>query len=274
MKPVLLAIFALILTSAISTQATVIQHIGDWTEVEWGTVTWNAISGLDDPDDGEAEQLDFVGNSATPGAYWGIDNNYVYFRMRLAAATSSFSDAHLVLFDVVGDEMPDYAFAWDSNSNDPIKHGLEMSILDSSSGTWGGTKMDDIDGSNGQKLDNDINGGGRDTDGYVQSSDNIGSASDSFGTTTFLDFAVSLSYLSNHVPVMVQNTNWKVQFGSIASATDHNLLSADIAGGEDLDSAITASSWGETIAIPEPAVASLIILFGTSVLVSRRIFTE
>lgn len=259
----------LILVAGVTSQASVIQHIGDYSG--WGAVSWKAISGLDDPDDGEAGQLEFVGNGATPGAYWGMTDQYIHFRMRLdAGANPSFSDAHLVLIDVVGDSIPDYAFAWDSKSNSSDSHGLEMSILDTSDGTWGGTKMDDLDRSNGQKLSVDINGAGRSTDGYVQSSDNIGSESDPFGTTTFLDFAVSLSYLSNQVPVLVENANWNVQFASIASSTDHNLLSADIAGGESLGSTITASSWS-TIAIPEPATATLVILFGLGTLTWRRI---
>jgi hypothetical protein len=260
------AIFALLITSAISTQATVIQHIGNWTEAEWGTVTWNAIDGLDDPDDGEAEQLDFVGNSSTPGAYWGIDNNYVYFRMRLAAPTPSFSDSHFVLLNIDGDVNPDYAFVWDSKSNDPDTHGLEMSIFSNAkNATWGGITMDDLDGSKGSKGEVDINGGERSTDGYVQSTTGTDSS--------FLDFAVSLSYLSNYVPVLVQNTDWGIQFASIANATDHNALSADIAGGDNPSSTITADSWS-TIAIPEPTVATLVILFGSGVLVSRRIFTK
>ncbi|WP_372808824.1 hypothetical protein [Pontiella sp.] len=268
-KSIVSGTVALYIALASPSWATVIQHIGNYSE--WGTVTWNAIEGLDDADDGVAEQLDFVGDSTSRGAYWGIDNHYVYFRMRLDVGLDpSFTDAHLVLFDVVGDATPDYAFSWDSKSNDTDGHGLEMSILLSSDGTWGGTKMDDIDGNNAKKGTNDINGDGRDTDGYVQTTDGI--ASDSFGTTTFLDFAVSLSYLSNNVPAMVQNTNWKVQFGSIANATDHNVLSADIAGGQNLGSTITAASWSEAIAIPEPAAATLIIGFGLSVIFGRRIF--
>jgi hypothetical protein len=270
-KSIVSSTFALYMALTTPCWATVIQHIGNYSG--WGSVHWNVIEGLDDTDDGVAEQLEFVGDSSSRGAYWGIDNKYVYFRMRLDIDSApSFSDAHLVLFDVVGDATPDYAFAWDSKSNDENGHGLEMTILDSSDGTWGGTKMNDIDGSNGQKLANDINGDGRDTDGYVQSSDNTGNESDSFGKTTFLDFAVSLSYLSNNVPEMIQNTNWKVQFGSIANATDHNAISDDIAGGQSLDSSITADSWSDAIAIPEPAAASLIIGFGLSVIFGRRIF--
>jgi len=253
-------------------QATVIYPIGDSSF--WGTVSWTAINGLNDPDDGLAEQLDFVGDATTPGAYWGIDDSYVYFRMRLDVGLNpSFSDSHFVLFDVEGNINPDYAFAWDSNSNDPDKHGLEMLILDTTDGTWGGTKMDDIDGSSGQKGVLDINGNSRTTDGYVRAEDDIGSDTDFFGKTTFLDFAVSLSYLSNNVPAMVTNSNWNVQFATIANANDHGFLSADIAGGQTPGSTITSSSWS-TIAIPEPTAATLIIGFGASLLVIRRIFEK
>ncbi len=260
----------LILLGAVSANAAVVQHIGNYTG--WGSVTWNALNGLNDSVDGNAGQLEFVGNTTTPGAYWGMDNNYVFFRMRLDVGSNpSFSDSHFVLIDIMGDYSPDYAFAWDSKSTDQTAHGLEMLVFDTSDGTWGGTKMDDFDGHGGQKLAKDINGDGRTTDGYVQSTDNVGSAGDPFGTTTFLDFAVSLSYLSNYVPALVQNTDWRVQFASIANSTDHNLLSADIAGGQSPSSAITAASW-TTVAIPEPAVATLILGFGAGLLVVKRLF--
>lgn len=258
----------------VSADADTIQHIGNYDG--WGSVSWTALNSLNDGDDSITQnpQLDFVGDSADPAAYWGIDDNYVYFRMRLniaAATADDFSDAHLILIDTAGDGVPNYGFGWDSKSNDSSKHGLEMLVLDTAGSTWDTTNMDDIDGSAGQKLENDINGGGRTTDGYVQTTDGI--STDNFGDTTYLDYAVSLSYLAAYVPDLATNTQWRIQLGSIANATDHNVISADVAGGVNPEDSLS-SGWSETIAIPEPAAAGLIILFGGGMLISKRIFSR
>ncbi|WP_372794055.1 hypothetical protein [Pontiella sp.] len=267
-----------ILFAVSAASADTIQQIGSYSG--WDSVEWNAIGGLNDAADTSLDgRLDFIGDSADAGGYWGIHDDYVFFRMRLnfASVTADpFHDSHFVLIDAVGygDDggLPDYGFVWDSQSNSSDNHGLEMSILDSknSGTTWDSIKMDDIDGLSGQKGTVDINGDGRDTDGYVQSVDGV--ATENLGTTTFLDFAVSLSYLTNQVSALTENSSWRVQFGSIDNSNDHNAIDADWAGDIDLTSSVSESGWSETIAIPEPAAAGLILIFGGGILITKRIF--
>ena len=261
---------------AMLAQADIVEHIGSYSG--WDSVEWVALNSLNDARDSSAEpQLDFVGDSSDSGAFWAKDDSYVYFRMRLDVETvdsKTFSDSHFVLIDVDGhgadNGAPDFGFAWDSKSNDPTAHGLEMTVLSTFGTYWSDVTMDDIDGSAGQKLEIDINGAGRSTDGYVRSIDSQGTAN--FGATTFLDFAVSLNYMNTYTPALLTNGTWKIQFASLADATDHNSLDEDIAGGQSPGSELSTSGWSETIAIPEPAVAALVLLFGGSLLVLKRIF--
>ncbi|MDF7825113.1 hypothetical protein P4B35_13905 [Pontiellaceae bacterium B12227] len=257
---------------AVTGHADTVQQIGTYSG--WSAVNWNPIVALNDGVDGGA-QLDFVGDAGNPGAYWGVNDGYVFFRMRLNVATvdsSTFSDSHFVLFDVAGYGLdsgaPDFGFVWDSKSAKPLSHGLEMSILSVSGTDWKDIKMDDIDLDAAKKGTNDINGDGRDTDGYVQTSD--GQVTDTFGETTYLDYAVSLSYLETHVSDFLSG-DVKVQFASIANSTDHNALSADIAGGASPDSLVT-SGWSEAIAIPEPATLTFVLCFGGGLLLFKRRF--
>lgn len=277
MKPLFRSILLGAWVCISAAQATIIQQIGNYGG--WGAVQWQPLAGLNDIDNGTAEQLDFVGGGNNPGGYWSIDDSYVYFRMRLDVDTvtsTTFRDAHFVLIDAIGsgveDGRPDYGFAWDSKSNDPASHGLEMQILNTFTpgGTWDSIRMDDLDGDAGKKLAVDINGGGRTTDGYVQTTDS--QLTDAFGLTTFLDFAVSLSYLSNYVPVLANNTNWKIQFASLATSTDHNLLSVDIAGGINPTDVVTTSGWSVTTNIPEPTVVAFIGMGACAMLITRRFF--
>lgn len=261
----------------VSTQATIIQQIGNYGG--WGSVQWQPLNGLNDGiDAGVSTAVDFVGDSANPGAYWSIDDSYVYFRMRLnidaVPLTSTLHDSHFVLIDVAGynneDGKPDFGFVFDSSSQKNASHGLEMSVFGSvQNGTWGGIRMTDLDGNGGAKGAVDINGDGRTTDGYVQSTD--GQLTSVFGATTFLDFAVSLSYLSNYVPVLVNNSAWKIQLGSIQNANDHNQL-AEVGGGVSATDIVSPSSWTVTTNIPEPAVAAFIGIFGVGLIVAKRLF--
>ena len=82
-------------------RADIIEYIGSYSG--WASVGWQALPSLNDPDDGASTELDFVGDSLDPGAYWDVDDDYVYFRMRLDVATadtSTFRDSHFVLIDV------------------------------------------------------------------------------------------------------------------------------------------------------------------------------
>jgi hypothetical protein len=105
--------------------------------------------------------------------------------------------------------------------------------------------MDDIDLQDAQKAINDINGNSRTTDGYLRTIDRV--ATTNFGETTFVDFAVSWSYLYQYTGLR-SNQLWKVAFASIANATDHNFITGDVSGGASPASLVTEgwSNWGST----------------------------
>lgn len=232
------------------TFAVTIEHVGTYTN--W-PVEWTPVVELNDADDGIADQLDFVGNAASPGVYVADNGYYLFFRFRLdvgTAGTTTFRDAHIVFIDVVNylfgtgfgsdqPRVPDVGIAWDSKSNDPTKHGLEMVIINVAGSTWNSTRMDDIDYDAGKKLVNDINGAGRSADGYIRTID--GQTTTAFGDTTFMDFAVSWSYLEAYTALRRGQT-WNIALGSIPSATDHNNISADVAGGAN-PSSPTINGW-------------------------------
>jgi hypothetical protein len=131
--------------------------------------------------------------------------------------------------------------------------------------TWGVSQVDDIDGQPSVKAVNDINGSGHITDGYVRTTD--GQNTTSFGTTTFIDFAVKWSYLETYTALR-SNQTWNVGLASIANATDHNAFNADIGNNASRTDSVT-TGWQ---AVPEPTVISLISLTGIMALIGRRIF--
>lgn len=249
----------------------------------WPT-TWVPIASLNDgADTGLAGKVDFVGDAQNPGFFVAESPTYLFFRMRVNTASAplgTFTDAHKVLIDVVGwnypgtgqEGYPDYALAWDSKSNDPTQHGLEMQIAAATTGpTWGDVKMGDLDSSPGQKKSPpDINTSG---EGFVRTVDGQTSASLG-GDTTFIDFAVSKLYLQTQTPDILTH-DLRFQLGSITFATDHNALSADIAGGYSLTSNVT-TSWSSiqpATTVPEPStfwLVALSLLGGLSLLKRRH----
>ncbi|MEI7851043.1 MAG: PEP-CTERM sorting domain-containing protein [Kiritimatiellales bacterium] len=274
----ILVVSILVCLAATTGFSTLVNQIGTYTN--W-TTSWTALPGLNDPA-GARDEHDFVGDSSNPGAYWADNGTYVFFRFRVDVATvtsTTFRDSHFVMINVAGYNypaskgsntngvLPDYAFAWDSKSNDPLAHGLEMMILSTKDNTWNGVNFDDIDTNAGQKGANDINGSGRTKDGYVRTDD--GQATTNFGTTTFVDYAISWSYLTNYT-ALAEGQTWSIGLASIANATDHNNLTADIGGGADPTSATTVG-WSAPVNIPEPATDLLLVLGGgITWLFSRR----
>ena len=138
--------------------------VSGWTNgtdsIPWTAI--NSLNGAVNPSLASQGQLDFVGNTSNPGAYFANYGGFLFFRMRVNIGTvtgTTFRDAHLVLIDVLGwnyptigqTNYPDLSVAWDSKSNDPEKHGEEMQIPSVLGATWKGVAMDDIDGSAGQK---------------------------------------------------------------------------------------------------------------------------
>lgn len=246
---------------------------------------WMVMSGMNDVDNGLNEAVDFVGSSASPGGYYSKGADYVFFRQRLdigSAPAGTFHDAHMILIDVVGSQFdttsktlqtggdtgkPDYGFAWDSKSNSDTSHGLEMMIPSTLGSYWSDLRMADIDGDSGKKGVNDINGSGRTTDGYVRTIDSI-STSD-FGTTTFIDFAVSWSYLSAYTGLN-SNQTWRIAFASIENATDHNAINSDVGSGASPSSLLT-QGFAPMSQVPEPGAFPSLMLAGGLLWLRSRI---
>jgi len=129
---------------------------------------------------------------------------------------------------------------------------------------WRRVRMDDIDGQDGLKLTRDINGTNstqRSGEGYVRTIDGQATGDGNFGTTSFIDFAVSWNYLtdpSKGNTALGKDQIWNVAFGSISGANDHNFIGADIAGGASPGSFVT-TGWASTPAsVPEPATMAIV----------------
>ncbi len=271
-----------------SSRATSTNIIGSYSG--WDSIAWKTLSGVNDNNDGLSPENDVVGDATDPAGYWAKDSSYVYFRMRVASGTyapTTYQDAHLVMIDIAGgqvnpttnvldttkdDHLPDYAFSWDSKSNDTSIHGLEMSIRQdwAQGALWNGINFNDLDGVNGggSKGSVDINGGGRTTDGYLRVVDGVGTTN--FGTTSFIDYAVSWSYLSTYTQLtqaQMDNGQWRIAFGTIHAATDHNNLT-EVSGNVSMSA--SAGTGMTTLAIPEPATGTILIVTGLAVLARRR----
>jgi hypothetical protein len=194
---------------------------------------WITVTGFTDPDDGTSyDQLDFVGDTTDQGLFTAGTSSYLYLRARVdigAVTSATFRDTVMVIVDNDQDGIADYGFAWDSKSNDNNSHGLEMTLTDVSGATWDALKMDDVDGSVGQKYSPpDFNQTG---DGCLRTLDS--QATTNFGTTSFIDFAISWSYLEgSSTTTLARGQNWDIQLGSIANATDHNYITYDVSGNQ------------------------------------------
>lgn len=271
-----LAFLALATLGAMPCSGGTINQVGG-TYASWPS-TWTPLTGVNDANDGLSRtQLDFVGDSANPGGYWASDANYVYFRMRVAAPTvvaNTYSDTLTVLIDLPGMDSANpnnanYGFAWDSKSGNNTQHGLEMQIPSIKGQQWQNNRMGDIDGSDGQKLANDINGNSRVGDGYVRTID--GQSTANLGNTSFVDVAVAWDYLQNPAKgnTQLSSTNlatWRIAFASIPNATDHNSLTGDISGGAN-PSSLVSVGWA---AVPEPFAATSLGIAASCLLLGRR----
>jgi hypothetical protein len=237
-------------------KAAIFEQIGHYTG--WPTdAEWLKVPSLDDGDDGLVrDHLDFVGNTAYPGFYKAnMNSGYIFFRIRVdfdgPVTIDTFSDSVIVVIDYNSDGTEDYGFAWDSKSGNNAQHGLELQIKDLKNDNWAATRLADLDGSSGQKLAVDINGGGRSTDGYIRTVDAIATGAGNFGNTTFIDFAVSCSYLQTNTALRCSSQSWSLQIASIANATDHNPLSYDV--GSYSSPSATPRAWSN----PAPALVEL-----------------
>lgn len=206
-----------------------------WTASSYGGVfsnwpsTWVAVNSLNDPDDLLSnERIDFVGNSSAPGLQYAGNSQYLFFRVRVDdGAVTEFSDTIMILIDQDQNGTPDYAFMWDSQSNDQTNHGLELGVFSTEGTTWATTRMDDRDGNNAKKIappDFGLSNG----DGYIRILN--GQPTTGFGTTTFVDFAINWNFLSSN-STLAKGQTWNIQLGSINNANDHNFINYDVAGG-------------------------------------------
>jgi hypothetical protein len=250
-----------------------IQSIGtDCSGITWPTTEWRPISiaSAGKKSGGNSPWIDFVGSSTYPGMYACIKGSYLFIRVRVGftgtVAAGTYHDSLLVMFKTDGNDItkyPNYGFAWDSKSNNNNSHGLEMQIRPTNLNPtkWRDIDMDDLDGNTGQKIvPPDINTSG---DGYVRTVDGVSTPSAGWGdnNSTFVDFAVSCTYLTNTqkgswgssiFPVCSGLSNYRVQVGSISDATDHNKIDYDVGRGVGLDDNITLGGWGS----PTMAVVS------------------
>ena len=218
-------------------------HMYGGVHADW-PATWIALPALNDPDDGVAENMDVVGDANDPAGYWAKSEDYVYFRMRLdagAPGSNLLGGSVFVMIDTVGVTLTNgpLAIAWDSKENDQTKHGLEMMVSNVVGNSWGGTRFADADGQSAQKVsppDFGVSNG----DGYIRMIDEVETTS--FGTTTFVDFAAKWSYLRANTMLNTGQT-WRIQFGSVNNANDHNWLSSDV--GANKSPTDTPLSWVE-----------------------------
>jgi len=235
----------------------------------WPT-TWIPLPGLNDPDDGVNEHLDFVGDASDPGAYYQWDSDYFYFRMRMDIGSLSgdaYGDTLFILIDLPGTGTtgrPDYGFAWDTKSTPGTEHGMELMVPNplNQGTTWDTTKMNDADDNNAKKI-SPPDFGLANGDAYLRTIDNV--ATTNFGTTTLVDWAISFDHLKDPIASGGADTalrlgqTWYLQLGSLEDANDHNFIDTDIAGGDSPTSAVVGSM-DTGVTTPEPASMALTLL--------------
>jgi len=246
-------------------------------------------------DQGLQVENDLCGTASNPLAYWAQNSDYVFFRMRINLNTTAGytsgtfgNDAFWVFVDNTDDRKADYAFGWDVNNETTSangKHGLELNIPNGTWTTWADVQMEDKDGSNGLKLQPDLNTlTGHTQDGYVRLTNALDDTS-----TSFIDIAIDLAYLSstylsNPVTTLGNGNPWHLAFATMHGGTDHtqmNHVDNDIAGTSLLSSAYNTitlganatadATWttGLNVVVPEPASA-LVLIGGLGFLFRRR----
>lgn len=283
MKATIRVASALIASSVLVSQADEVAVFGG-TYSSWPSY-WTSL-GLDDSDDGiSTAALEIRGNATYPATSYAQDQNYIYFRLQLEAATfntTTVNGSYLVYVDRVGsgyeDGRADFAFAWDasneSNETSRAKHGLEMMEYASGTGTWGNLRMNDVDGFNNSKGIEDFNGNGRTGDGYLRVLRQQTGVS-GVNANSYLEFAVSWNYLQNSSTTgLGRSQNWKIAFGNIAADNDHGSINqnGDVAGNLTYESLLT-SGWSASIStVPEiPTSSWAMLCFAVVVAAGRRL---
>jgi len=244
----------------------------------WNTTpTWQTLA-LNDLDDGVIGYRDIVGNTTNPAVQYAQTTTFIYFRMQVDSPSIPTDSSYMIYIDKSGvgtADVPDFAFAWDCQSPDITKHGLEMCILDTNGPTWGNITMDDIDGLNAAKGTIDINGllGTERADGYLRVVDSTtGFSGDNLNS--FIEMAISWDYLLNYSTTgLAPGQQWRIGAGVIANANDHGAIGAngDVAGGASSSTILSAGGWSPVInTIPEPNAAQILAIAGVFALLAKR----
>lgn len=256
----ILAMTCLVVGSGDARAAVTIPVIGN--NASWPSM-WTSIGAGDGIDSGVTGARDLVGQ-----LQYAQDNEYIYFRMQLntPSLTSTENASYLIYIDRLGvgtAGIPDFGFAWDSKSNDPAKHGLEMGRWSSGGTTWGGVIMDDVDGITTSKGTADINGptgSQRTTDGYLS----IVTGADGYsgtGANSYIEMAVSWNYLRNNsLTGLGQGQTWNVAAGVINASNDHGSINAngDVGAGANSGTLLQAGGWsGSITTVPEAPATPL-----------------
>jgi hypothetical protein len=248
-------VLSVLLASAAPCRATTIDWVGTYTN--WAT-TWTPINSLNDPTDQTNDSIDFVGDTTDPVAAYAVNADYYMFRMQIALdtfpTTTPPNNSYFIMIDLPGATAPDYAIAWDAKSNDNTRHGMEMLQYNTGS-TWDDLKSEDLDGNSGQKLTVDINGDGRTTDGYLRSIDGI--TTTNFGAVSWIEFAISKTYIDTYVPALSDFDTWNIQFASSANSNDNNKINGDVAGNVSLTEPINPDDFTPPSIVPEPGTFML-----------------
>lgn len=247
MKAVPSALTALLLAAGIMlpAQAGIIHHYpSESSYPDWPNLT-AAVPGLDSPiiPGTSYPYADFVGDSVEPVLYRASDSQYVYFRVRThfsgtvqTGTGGRFHDTIWLYFDISGwgheAGWPDYAIAWDSKGN-VDSHGMELLLPGGPlPSTWAEMGTTDINEQSGPKLSPP--GFNTSGDGYLRTVEGVATAG--FGATTFVDFAIrwsclSQTYTGNPLTNLAQGQTWRVALASIHGQTGHALPNVDVAGG-------------------------------------------
>lgn len=284
------------------------------------TINWNVLNNVNTgyKTGSSSPEITFVGSTQSPGSYFAVNNDYVFFRVRTkytgTVSTATFSDTVMCMINVNNynytnpssitnnSTSPDFAFSWDSKSNDITKHGLEMQAIDKTAGPWNAIQFQDLDTWGNQNIlptpplsyapqsastkfsfetapkgpDFGVHNG----DGFVRTIDGVSyiytdtNNQQQTTTSTFIDFAISKAYLTNIAPPIINNPSWQIQFGAIANATDHNAIgnNGDVAGGATLtDMTYSGTIQSNVNTVPEPSTYLLLgISLGTVAWCRRR----
>ena len=275
-----LLLLGLLFVSTLAEGATQNQWPVGLTFAGW-PAAWTPVPALNDAANDvstSASVLNFVGDSNNPGFYWAQENGYLFFRMRVNYAGSVTQPSCSALptgctgaapFNLAGTlwlliqpagvttPVPPYGICWDFQNPSVYIHGGEMAFFyrfSPDNNQWRNLWMEDADYDQGARGNPDFDSAGRPgvgatvpysgTDFYIRTVDGVACSGCSgvvTGNTTFVDFAISCSYLDYVTSYTAARTGydkvvlacgqtWNVQLASSTFA-DNGAINYDVAGG-------------------------------------------